>query len=33
VPARRQASARASRWNWSHETGKAFSGRDISCTP
>ena len=24
-PARRQASARASRWNWSQETGKAFS--------
>ena len=23
--ASRQASARASRWNWSHETGKAFS--------
>ena len=23
--ARRQASARASRWNWSQETGKAFS--------
>src|ERR1043166_398811 len=23
--ARRQASARESRWNWSHETGKAFS--------
>ena len=22
--ASRQASARASRWNWSHETGKAF---------
>ena len=25
-PARRQASARESRWNWSHETGKIFSG-------
>ena len=25
----RQASARASRWNWSQETGKAFSGRDM----
>src|SRR5215213_244640 len=24
APARRQASARASRWNWSQETGKAF---------
>ena len=22
----RQASARESRWNWSHETGKIFSG-------
>src|SRR6185312_15239669 len=29
VPASRHASARASRWNWSQETGKAFSGRDI----
>ena len=29
TPASRQASARASRWNWSHDTGKAFSGRDI----
>ena len=28
TPASRQASARASRWNWSHETGKAFSGSD-----
>ena len=28
-PASRQASARASRWNWSQETGKAFSGSDI----
>ena len=26
-PDSRQASARASRWNWSHETGNAFSGR------
>src|SRR5689334_2374209 len=25
-PERRQASARASRWNWSQETGKALSG-------
>src|SRR3954463_8339323 len=24
APASRQASARASRWNWSQETGKAF---------
>ena len=28
-PASRHASARASRWNWSQETGKAFSGRDM----
>src|SRR5262249_58216183 len=26
APASRHASARASRWNWSHETGKAFCG-------
>src|SRR5438874_11547971 len=26
APASRQASARASRWNWSQETGKAFCG-------
>src|SRR5688572_12198597 len=25
-PDSRHASARASRWNWSHETGNAFSG-------
>jgi hypothetical protein len=25
-PLSRQASARESRWNWSHETGKIFSG-------
>jgi hypothetical protein len=24
-PDKRQASARASRWNWSHDTGKALS--------
>src|SRR5690606_10616169 len=29
TPASRQASARASRWNWSQETGKAFSGSDM----
>mgnify|MGYP007078751606 CR=1 FL=1 len=33
MPASRQASARASRWNWSQETGKAFSGSDIGGTP
>src|SRR5208337_3967736 len=27
--ASRQASARASRWNWSHDTGKAFSLREV----
>src|SRR5882757_1456373 len=26
APLSRHASARASRWNWSQETGKAFSG-------
>src|SRR5688500_15712324 len=33
APASRQASARASRWNWSQETGKAFSGRDMFAAP
>src|SRR5262245_11487534 len=33
APLRRQASARESRWNWSHETGKNFSGRTCcGCT-
>src|SRR5215213_3838444 len=31
-PARRQASARASRWNWSHETGNAFCWGDAMRT-
>src|ERR1700731_4113270 len=26
VPLSRQASARESRWNWSHDTGKIFAG-------
>ena len=28
--ASRQASARASRWNWSHETGKALSRGEVT---
>src|SRR5262249_16829016 len=31
APASRQASARASRWNWSQETGKAFCGCGWDC--
>src|SRR5215467_7550727 len=31
APASRQTSARASRWNWSHETGNAFSGCCSGC--
>src|SRR5207302_2127020 len=31
--ASRQASARASRWNWSHETGNAFSACTCTKTP
>src|SRR5262249_57111805 len=31
-PASRHASARASRWNWSHETGKAFCGCGCGCS-
>src|SRR5580704_1106814 len=29
APLSRQASARESRWNWSHDTGKIFSGAGI----
>src|SRR4051794_17577104 len=32
-PASRQASARASRWNWSQETGKIFSGCSMTVPP
>src|SRR5262245_57798713 len=32
APASRHASARASRWNWSHETGKAFCGCGCGCS-
>src|SRR5947209_8301620 len=31
APARRQASARASRWNWSQETGNAFCEPALAC--
>src|SRR5712691_11382327 len=31
APASRQASARASRWNWSHDTGNAFCGWVSGC--
>src|SRR5215471_10063739 len=31
APASRHTSARASRWNWSHETGKAFCGCCSGC--
>src|SRR5215472_18423313 len=32
APSSRHASARASRWNWSHETGKAFCGCGCGCS-
>ena len=30
APLSRQASARESRWNWSHETGKIFAGSRVA---
>src|SRR5689334_20615226 len=33
VPLKRQARARASRWNWSHDTGKLFCHFSSICAP